>query len=270
MAEIGGIGRYKKKDKSEKSRIVHLALKVTDLETATKFYENVFGFKQLSTHHSRGHYSRHLTDGELDLALMLYDSEEVEEAQWAGAGPRIHHWGIEVADKGAFADAITRHGGSSSRTHEGALKFRAQACRNRGQGPLREGTGEALRANIGRPRRRQCGGDHGVLGSRGLIRCASGAARRCRCASHSIMKMTALADDRESLRSPPSATTLSAFLKSRMVSSPVRLQTMSGRPVSAVTRSQMPSGPCNPGAQAAGDTKSRAPSALRWRGMAGV
>jgi lactoylglutathione lyase len=126
MAEIVGIGRYKKKDKSEKGRIVHLALKVTDLETATKFYENVFGFKQLGTHHSRGHYSRHLTDGELDLALMLYDSEEVDEAQWAGAGPRIHHWGIEVADQSTYADEITKHGGTIlSKPGEGALKFRA-------------------------------------------------------------------------------------------------------------------------------------------------
>jgi lactoylglutathione lyase len=126
MAEIVGVGRYKKKEKSEKSRIVHLALKVTDLEKATKFYENVFGFRQLGTGHSRGHISRHMTDGELDLALMLYDSEDVEEAQWAGAGPRIHHWGIEVADKPAFADAIKQHGGTIlSKPDEGALKFRA-------------------------------------------------------------------------------------------------------------------------------------------------
>src|SRR5207245_2252596 len=82
------------------------ALKVTDLEKATKFYENVFGFRQLGTGHSRGHISRHMTDGDLDLALMLYDSEDVEEAQWAGAGPRIHHWGIEVADKSSFAEVI--------------------------------------------------------------------------------------------------------------------------------------------------------------------
>jgi lactoylglutathione lyase len=126
MAEIVGVGRYKKKDKSEKSRIVHLALKVEDLEKATNFYENVFGFRQVGTGHSRGHISRHMTDGEIDLALMLYDNEQVEEAQWAGAGPRIHHWGIEVADKSTFADEITRHGGTiMSKPGEGALKFRA-------------------------------------------------------------------------------------------------------------------------------------------------
>jgi lactoylglutathione lyase len=93
---------------------------------ATRFYENVFGFKQGKTSHSRDHTSRHMSDGETDLALMLYDSEDAEEAKWAGPGPRIHHWGIEVADKGAFADAITRHGGTIlSKPDEGALKFRA-------------------------------------------------------------------------------------------------------------------------------------------------
>ena len=126
MAEIVGIGRYKKKEKSEKGRIVHLALKVMDLEKATKFYENSFGFRQVGTGYSRGHTSRHLTDGELDLALMLYDNEDIEEAQWAGAGPRIHHWGIEVADQSTYAEDIKKHGGTIlSKPGEGALKFRA-------------------------------------------------------------------------------------------------------------------------------------------------
>jgi catechol 2,3-dioxygenase-like lactoylglutathione lyase family enzyme len=126
MAEIVGIGRYKKRAQSENARIVHLALKVMDLEKATEFYENVFGFRQVGDGYSRGHVSRHMTDGELDLALMRYDSEEIEEAQWAGAGPRIHHFGIEVADQTSFADEITRHGGTIlSKPGEGALKFRA-------------------------------------------------------------------------------------------------------------------------------------------------
>ncbi|HVH82594.1 MAG TPA: VOC family protein, partial [Stellaceae bacterium] len=62
------------------ARINHIALKVTDLETATRFYENVYGFKQVRTGRSRGHISRHMTDGTIDLALMIYDSEDDEEA----------------------------------------------------------------------------------------------------------------------------------------------------------------------------------------------
>ena len=65
-------------------RIVHIAIKVDDLEKATKFYEEVFGFRQTSTGYARGHVSRHLTDGNIDLALMVYDSEDVEEAQLSG------------------------------------------------------------------------------------------------------------------------------------------------------------------------------------------
>ncbi len=126
MAEIVGVGRYKKKDRSEKSRIAHVAIKVMDLEKATRFYEDVFGFRQVSTSRNHQHISRHMTDGETDLALMIYDGEDAAEAQLAGPGPRIHHWGLEVDDRGAFADAITRHGGEVlSKPEANALKFRA-------------------------------------------------------------------------------------------------------------------------------------------------
>ena len=126
MAEIVGIGRYKKKDKSKISRIAHLALKVADLDRATRFYENVFGFRQVATGRNDQHVSRHLTDGETDLTLLVYDSEEAADATLAGPGPRIHHWGIEVADPGAQLDSIRQHGGIIlSKPGAEALKFRA-------------------------------------------------------------------------------------------------------------------------------------------------
>ena len=126
MAEIVGLGRYKKKEMSNKSRIVHVAIKVEDLEKATKFYENVFGFRTVSTARNHQHISRHLTDGETDLALMIYDSEDAAEARLAGPGPRIHHWGLEVADRAVFAEEIVRHGGEVlSKPEANALKFRA-------------------------------------------------------------------------------------------------------------------------------------------------
>ena len=107
-------------------RIVHIAIKVDDLEKATKFYEEVFGFRQTSTGYARGHVSRHLTDGNIDLALMVYDSEDVEEAQLSGPGPCIHHWGIEVEDRDSCVAKIKANGGTIiSEPGEGALKFRA-------------------------------------------------------------------------------------------------------------------------------------------------
>jgi lactoylglutathione lyase len=108
------------------ARIVHLAIKVDDLEEATKFYEGVFGFKQLKTGRNGAHISRHLTDGAIDLALMVYDSEDSPEAQLAGPGPRLHHWGVEVDDQADYAEKIKAAGGTIlSKPDAGALKFRA-------------------------------------------------------------------------------------------------------------------------------------------------
>lgn len=108
------------------SRVVHIAIKVLDLEEATKFYTEVFGFKETKTGRSRGHISRHLTDGHVDIALMVYDDEKSDEAQLAGPGPRIHHWGISVDDQDAAAEKIKAYGGTVfPHLGKGALKFRA-------------------------------------------------------------------------------------------------------------------------------------------------
>src|SRR4029077_13347709 len=56
------------------NRIVHLALKVEDLDRTAEFYQKVFGFKEVETKKVRDHSSRHLTDGVLDFALIKYDS----------------------------------------------------------------------------------------------------------------------------------------------------------------------------------------------------
>ncbi len=108
------------------ARINHVALKVADLEAATRFYENVFGFRQVRTGRSRGHTSRHLTDGHIDLALMVYDSEDDAEAKLVGAGPAIHHFGIEVDDRKSFIAKIEANGGVLlSKPDSGTVKFRA-------------------------------------------------------------------------------------------------------------------------------------------------
>ena len=57
---------------------------------------------------------------------MVYDSEDVEEAQLSGPGPCIHHWGIEVEDRDSYVAKIEANGGTIiSERGEGALKFRA-------------------------------------------------------------------------------------------------------------------------------------------------
>jgi lactoylglutathione lyase len=81
------------------TRIVHLALKVEDLDKTTEFYEKVFGFWEAETRKTRDHLSRHLTDGEIDFTLVKYDEgTESKESKAAGDGPCIHHFAVEVQD----------------------------------------------------------------------------------------------------------------------------------------------------------------------------
>jgi lactoylglutathione lyase len=118
--------RGRSEESTAAPRINHVALKVADLDVATRFYENVFGFRQVKTGRSRGHISRHLTDGFVDLALMLYDSEDDSEARLVGPGPAIHHFGVAVADRRAVLDRIRANGGEIlSDPDSGTVKFRS-------------------------------------------------------------------------------------------------------------------------------------------------
>ncbi len=92
------------------ARIVHIALKVDDLETTSQFYEKLFGFKPVETSKVRDHTSRHLSDGTIDLAIIKYDSEESAEARASGTGPCIHHFGIEVDDLEQTAEKLRTMG----------------------------------------------------------------------------------------------------------------------------------------------------------------
>lgn len=93
------------------SRIVHLALKVDDIDKTGEFYQSVFGFQDAETKKTRDHTSRHMTDGEIDFTLMKYDAgTQSAESKAAGDGPCIHHFAIEVEDVGKATDEIKSHG----------------------------------------------------------------------------------------------------------------------------------------------------------------
>ena len=93
------------------SRIVHLALKVEDLERTTEFYRKVFGFKEMNTAKVRDHTSRHLSDGVLDVALIKYDAgTESAESRAAGEGPCIHHFAVEVDNVRAATKQVQAYG----------------------------------------------------------------------------------------------------------------------------------------------------------------
>lgn len=93
------------------NRIVHLALKVEDLEKTTEFYQKVFGFREVETRKTRDHLSRHLTDGAIDFTLIKYDAgTQSAESKASGEGPCIHHFAIEVDDLENYSQQLKDFG----------------------------------------------------------------------------------------------------------------------------------------------------------------
>ncbi len=81
------------------SRIVHLSLKVDDIQKTGDFYKKLFNFQDCVTKKTRDHTSRHMTDGEIDFTLIQYDVGTTSaESTASGEGPCIHHFAVEVED----------------------------------------------------------------------------------------------------------------------------------------------------------------------------
>ena len=81
------------------AEIVHLALKVDNIEESLQFYSKIFGFKHTGTRRAgplKDHLSCWLSDGAVGFTLIQYDSEDAPEAKAVGVGPCIHHFGIAV------------------------------------------------------------------------------------------------------------------------------------------------------------------------------
>ena len=128
VAELVPIGRYKRVPTDHPvAPIVHLSLKVDDVQKTGDFYQKVFGFKDAVTRKTRDHISRHMTDGEIDFTLMQYDAgSPSKESRAAGEGPCIHHFALEVADLECATRDIASYG-SEIVSEPGVIpvKFRA-------------------------------------------------------------------------------------------------------------------------------------------------
>ncbi len=92
-------------------KLAHIAIKVDDLEAAGEFYENFLGFRDVRQGVNRDHYSRHMTDGNIDVALVKYESDDSsDEVKAGGPGPCIHHIGFAVEDLDATIKEIKDKG----------------------------------------------------------------------------------------------------------------------------------------------------------------
>ncbi len=77
-------------------KIKHIAISTQDPDKAAKFYIDVFGLKQIAKINSPGATGYHLTDGDINLALLKFKNDQVSGVKEGKEYKGLHHIGFEV------------------------------------------------------------------------------------------------------------------------------------------------------------------------------
>jgi len=118
LAEIVPANRYQKKtDPGKTGRIVHLAMRVGDIDKTSDFFANVFGFTRVEVPGLR-ETVRYMTDGTVHMAI--------NKAAGTGANEgKCDHFGIEVNDITKCATDAEKYGCEVVTNAGNQFKFRA-------------------------------------------------------------------------------------------------------------------------------------------------
>ena len=119
LAEIVPVNRYQKKpDPARTGRIVHLAMRVDNIDKTSDFFVKVFGFTQVSVPGLR-ETVRYVTDGTVHMAI--------NRAGFGMAKDRgkCDHFGIEVDDVAKCATEANKYGCEVVTGAGNQFKFRA-------------------------------------------------------------------------------------------------------------------------------------------------
>ncbi|MEE8076187.1 MAG: VOC family protein [Candidatus Binatia bacterium] len=77
-------------------KIKHIAIASQDPDKTAKFYIEVFGLKEIAKINSRGATGYHLSDGDLNLAILKFKNDQVAGSENGKEYSGLHHIGFEV------------------------------------------------------------------------------------------------------------------------------------------------------------------------------
>ena len=117
LAEIVPLDRYQKRT-APRGRIVHLAMRVDDIDKTSDFFASAFGFTRVQVPGLR-ETVRYVTDGTVHIAINQAS---------AGTGEnegKCDHFGIEVEDLAKCTSDAEKYGCEVATGHGRLFKFRA-------------------------------------------------------------------------------------------------------------------------------------------------
>ena len=114
-------------------KIKHIAIASQDPDETAKFYKTVFGLKEIARIDSPGATGYHLSDGDINFAILKFKNDEVAGRPEGKDYSGLHHIGFEV-------DSIEETGRK--------LGASGSLCKDDINRVLGIGSGEARRVNV--------------------------------------------------------------------------------------------------------------------------
>ena len=78
------------------AKIRHIAIATQDPDKTAKFYIDVFGLREIAKINSPGALGYHLTDGEINLAILKFKNDQTAGVPAGKEYAGLHHIGFEV------------------------------------------------------------------------------------------------------------------------------------------------------------------------------
>ncbi len=78
------------------AQIKHIAIAIQDAEKTAKFYIEVFGLREIAKLDSPNAKGYYLSDGNINLAILDFQNDQVTGPEYGQTYSGIHHIGFEV------------------------------------------------------------------------------------------------------------------------------------------------------------------------------
>ena len=92
------------------AKIKHIALSTPDVEKTARFYIEAFGLKEIAKIDDPGTRGCFLSDGDINLAILSFKSDQAAGVERGKGFSGIHHIGFQVENLEAIAERLAAAG----------------------------------------------------------------------------------------------------------------------------------------------------------------
>ncbi len=88
------------------AQIKHIAIATQDADATAKYYKEVFGLREIAKLDSPNAKGYYLSDGNINLAILDFQNDQVAGPEYGQSYSGIHHIGFEVENLEEIAERL--------------------------------------------------------------------------------------------------------------------------------------------------------------------